>query len=122
MAWALDLDWVRAAGRDDVEEGEDGVVKNVLQVANLVLCCNSRCIQITHLNGCVYAQVPHEISTIQEALDTSKDGDTIAIAPGYYNERFGLSRVCGLMPFVLFSVTYIMCDQSASPNGCHNPL
>ena len=29
-------------------------------------------------------QVPHEIKTIQEALDKSNDGDTIAIAPGYY--------------------------------------
>lgn len=45
MAWALDLDWVRAAGQDDDEEDEDGVVKNVLQVTLGVLsfvdssCC-----------------------------------------------------------------------------------
>ena len=54
------LEFVRAAGhyKEDVAEG---VVKNVLQV-------------------------PHEIPTIQEALDISVDGDKIAIAPGFYHE------------------------------------
>ena len=32
-------------------------------------------------------QGPHEIKTIQEALDKSNDGDTIAIAPGCYYEN-----------------------------------
>jgi hypothetical protein len=54
------LEFVRAAGhyKEDVAEG---VVKNVLQV-------------------------PHEIPTIQEALDISVDCDKITIAPGFYYE------------------------------------
>ena len=59
MAWALDLELVRGA-KTNMDE-DDEVIKNVLQV-------------------------PHEIKTIQEALDTSVDGDTIAIAPGKYYE------------------------------------
>ena len=36
MAYLLDLDWVRQAGKSDDEE-EDGMVKNVLQVSCGVL-------------------------------------------------------------------------------------
>jgi len=37
MAWTLDLDWVRKAGKNDDNEEDDRVVKNVLQVTCGVL-------------------------------------------------------------------------------------
>lgn len=59
-------------------------MRKIVSIAVLVVCCIGICCVVEAEAGTIY--VPSEYATIQDAIDSAVDGDTIFVSPGEYHE------------------------------------